>query len=224
MTGIEGVGRRDDTPAMFAWPDAHAPNPQIPLDELLHHSKNLFAIIQSLASLTARHATTIEDFKCRFTQRLHGLADAHELLMREGGHGAPLGSVIRRQLAPFVGDSPQVEIHGHEVDVGAKAAQTIGMAVHELATNAVRFGALSTRSGKVAISWRIDAATAGPPPLLLSWVEMGGPPVGPPSHRGFGHAVAVDMISRSLGARIGMDFEPSGVVWSATIPGSRFRN
>jgi two-component sensor histidine kinase len=192
-------------------------------DDALHRSRNLFAIIQSLSNLTARHSTTIDEFKSSFARRLHSLATTHDLLTREGGDGAPLAAVVRRQLASYVGDSPQVEICGREVVATAGAAQAIGMAVHELAANAFRFGALSTRSGKVSISWRFDKSALEFRPLLLRWVESDGPPVAPPSHRGLGYCVAVEMIARAIDAKIDIDFAPGGLAWVAEIPTINFR-
>jgi two-component sensor histidine kinase len=100
----------------------------------------------------------------------------------------------------------------------AEAAQALGLALHELATNAIKYGALSAPAGKVRVSWSFDGETSAPRALLLSWIERGGPQVTPPERRGFGHVVIGEMVERSLNGKVAMEFAAEGLNWSVSIP------
>ncbi len=122
--------------------------------ELTHRSKNLLAIVQSMARQTARSATSMADFEKRYMHRLHGLAASHDLLVNQNWVGAPLDELILRQVDAFAeANRINVAISGPAVMISAKAAQTIGLALHELATNSMKYGAFSTPKGKVSIEW-----------------------------------------------------------------------
>jgi two-component sensor histidine kinase len=120
---------------------------------------------------------------------------------------------------PFVdAKSSRVELLGADIVVRTEAAQAIGLAVHELATNAVKYGALSTPAGKIKISWALSCESLVAGELLLKWVERDGPGVVPPSRKGFGHLVIGEMIERSLNAKVRLEFFPNGLEWSVSIP------
>jgi two-component sensor histidine kinase len=191
------------------------------MQELSHRSKNLLTVIQSIARRTARTAPTMEEFESRFERRLQGLAASHDVLMRNSWQGAPLADLMRQQLMPFLDiRSSRLEIAGPDIVVTPEATQAIGLAIHELATNAVKYGALSAPSGKVVISW----AWTGESPsrkLLLKWVERGGPQVASPSRNGFGHLVIGQMIERSLNAEVVLEFPSRGLEWTASIPATK---
>lgn len=192
---------------------------QFLMHEISHRSKNLLTVIQSIARRTARTATTMEEFESRFGRRLQGLAASHDVLVRNNWQGAPLADLIRQQLEPFVDvRSSRFELAGPDVVVTAEAAQAIGLAIHELATNAIKYGALSAPTGKVKVSWEFDTDAGVPCQLLLNWKEEGGPPVVPPSHKGFGHVVVDDMIERSLNGKVAVEFAVSGLNWRVLIP------
>ena len=194
---------------------------QFLMHELSHRSKNLLAVIQSIARRTARTAATMEEFESRFGRRLQGLAASHDVLVLNTWQGAPLADLVRKHLEPFVDvQSSRVELTGPDIIVGAEAAQAIGLAIHELTTNAIKYGALSLPTGKVKVSWAFDGDADTPRQLLLNWVEQGGPPVVPPSHKGFGHVVFDDMIERSLNAKVAVEFAASGLNWRVSIPAS----
>jgi len=191
---------------------------QFLIKEVTHRSKNLLSVIRSIASQTIRNAESLDDFEARFSNRLRGLATSQDLLVRQVWRGAPIEDIVREQLVSFVEtQSPRVEIAGPNVIVTADAAQAIGLAIHELATNAVKHGALSGPAGKIVIGWTLldDAPRRA---LELCWRETGGPVVTPPSRRGFGHIVLQQLTSASLGGEVEMTFETDGVVWTATIP------
>ena len=189
------------------------------MHEISHRSKNLLTVIQSIARRTARTAATMEDFESRFGQRLQGLAASHDVLVRNSWQGAPLAELMRQHLLPFAdAKSSRLELVGPDITVTAEAAQAIGLALHELATNAIKYGALSVPAGKIKMSWTLDGTADGPRQLLLSWIEQGGPPVAPPSRIGFGHLVIEDMIARSLDGKVALEFAPLGLKWSVVVP------
>jgi two-component sensor histidine kinase len=195
------------------------------MHEISHRSKNLLTVIQSIARRTARTAATMKDFESRFGQRLQGLAASHDVLVRNSWQGAPLAALMRQHLLPFAdAKSSRLELVGPDITVTAEAAQAIGLALHELATNAIKYGALSVPAGKVKMSWILDDTADGPRQLLLSWIEQGGPPVAAPSRIGFGHLVIDDMIARSLDGKVALEFAPLGLKWSVVIPGTHLVN
>jgi two-component sensor histidine kinase len=155
----------------------------------------------------------------RFARRLHGLAASHDLLVHEGWRGAPIGELVRQQLAPFAeAGSARLQLLGPEIVVTTEAAQAIGLALHELATNAIKYGALSMPAGKVTVSWEFEADGIEPGRLRLSWLERGGPPVTIPSRKGFGHIVIERMVADALDGEIAMHFPPQGLSWTLCIP------
>ena len=192
---------------------------QFLMHELSHRSKNLLTVIQSIARRTARTAGTMEEFESRFGQRLQGIAASHDVLVGNSWQGAPLADLLRKHLEPFVDvQSSRVELGGPDIVVGAEAAQAIGLAIHELTTNAIKYGALSGPAGTVKVTWALDDDAGAPRLLLLNWIEQGGPPVVPPSHKGFGHVVFDDMIERSLKGKVALEFAASGLSWRVSIP------
>jgi two-component sensor histidine kinase len=185
--------------------------------ELTHRAKNLLAVVLSIATQTGRSTDSFGEFYERFSSRLQGLAASHDLLVRRGWHGAPISEIMQSQLEPFLGtDNVRLHTSGPPISVTPKAAEAIGLAIHELATNAVKHGAFSDRHGSVAITWIWDDST--PPNLQLSWVEEGGPPVVPPTRKGFGHIVCERVVSDLLGGQVKMLFPPEGVRWQLSVP------
>jgi two-component sensor histidine kinase len=192
---------------------------QLLMREISHRSKNLLAVVQAIAGQTVRTSDTTRDFELRFGRRLQGLAASHDLLVTEGWRGAPLDELVRQQLAPFVdAGSERIELDGPNVLLTAEAAQAIGLALHELATNAIKYGALSVPHGKVRVSWAFASNPGAPRHLQMSWVERGGPPVTTPSRKGFGHIVIERMVAESLNGEIAMVFAPEGLNWALSIP------
>jgi PAS domain S-box-containing protein len=192
---------------------------QFLMHEISHRSKNLLMVIQSIARRTARTAGSMEEFERRFERRLQGLAASHDVLVSKNWQGAPLADLVRQQLVAFAEiQGSRIELVGPDVVVTAEAAQALGLAIHELATNAIKYGALSMPAGKVSVSWTFDGDAGAARPLLLNWVEQGGPQVTPPQRKGFGHVVIGEMVERSLGAKVAMEFAAEGLNWSASIP------
>lgn len=187
--------------------------------ELTHRSKNLLAVIQAMARQTGGTAVSLDDFQSRFSARLHGLAVSHDLLVNEDWQGAFLADIVRSQVEHFADlASKRLVIEGDNVQLKPEAAQNIGLALHELATNAAKFGALANADGKVSISWSVITGAADGKMLQIIWRESGGPPVEPPTRRGFGSSVIERVVARALDGRVSLTFEPGGVVWTLETP------
>jgi len=186
--------------------------------ELTHRSKNLLAVIQAMARQSLSLQTDPKDFVGRFSERLSSLAGSHDLLSIDDWAGASLTQLIRSQLQHF-GDllDTRILIKGADVILQPEAAQNIGIVLHELSTNAAKFGALSVETGIVIISWSI-ASNGDEPRMRLNWREERGPPVLTPDHRGFGRMVMERIAGQALGGRSTATFAPDGVVWELDVP------
>lgn len=186
--------------------------------ELTHRSKNLLAVIQAMARQTARHAGTIDDFVERFSARLQALARSHDLLVQESWHGASLAEMVRSQLGHHLDrENGQVKVSGPDIMLRPEAAQNLGLALHELSTNAAKYGALSVPGGQVSIIWarRAESENGG---IGLEWRERGGPKVEAPQGRGFGSLVIERNLSRALDGEVALEFPPEGLVCRVLIP------
>lgn len=191
--------------------------------ELAHRSKNLVAVIQAIAHQTARYTDNVDEFIDRFSARLVSLARTHDLIVGKDKDGASLKDLVDTQLEPFVdGEKKQATIIGPHVILDQVATQNIGLALHELATNAAKYGALSVPEGRVSIEWKLVTTESGERMLRLSWREENGPPVTEPNRKGFGHIVVERTVADSLDASVDLKFAPTGVTWSVEIPASRF--
>jgi PAS domain S-box-containing protein len=191
------------------------------LGELNHRVKNTLAIVQSIAAQTQRSAPSPARFVEAFDARLLALSQAHNLLTRESWQGADLDDLLRETLRPHgVGEvGTRIALSGPAVRVGPAAAVAIGMAFHELATNAVKYGALSAESGRVDVVWRVEpAADGGPDRLVVEWRESGGPPVVPPTRRGFGSRMIERGLTGQLECAVELTFPPDGVRCRVAVP------
>jgi len=188
------------------------------LRELTHRSKNLLAVIQAMARQTARHAGSTETFLTQFADRLQALAASHDLLVRESWHGAALQELVHSQLAAYIDrDRNQITIDGPAVALKPEAAQNLGLALHELAANAARFGALSVPEGKVSILWQRSPTDEGEA-VALDWHEELGPKVRMRRRRGFGSMVIERNLALALEAKVDLAFDPEGLRCRIVIP------
>jgi PAS domain S-box-containing protein len=187
------------------------------LRETSHRSKNLLAVIQSMAAQTARSGGTVEEFETRLMQRLHGIAVSHDLIVDENWERVSLADLVWRQMKPFLESEQRLSIEGPPVYLTPEAAQNMGFALHELTTNAVKYGALSGLTGSVSVVWALEDC-GGDRRLRLSWRESNGPRVTPPSHAGFGSTVLKQLVGLSLDAEIASDFAPDGFWWELNAP------
>jgi PAS domain S-box-containing protein len=184
------------------------------LREVSHRSKNMLAIIQAIATQTARTSRSIDVFQARFSQRLQGMATSQDLLVNQDWQGVNLGALVRAQLRPFAEDvGGRLAVVGPNMILKPDAAQSLGLALHELATNATKYGALSNAGGRVLISWNI-VRISDEMRFHLEWRESDGPIVVAPIQKGFGHTIFERMIGQSLKATIEMQYQSDGVVWS----------
>lgn len=188
--------------------------------ELTHRSKNLLAVIQAMARRTARHAGSIDTFLERFSARLQSMARAHDLLVQESWYGASLHELIRSQLGHHLDRQSQVSLEGPNVLLKPEAAQSLGLALHELLTNAAKYGSLSAPGGRLAIrSRRLSPEEGGGMELL--WTESAGPKVAPPQYRGFGSLVIEQNLKRAADADVQLQFCPAGLNCRIVVPFSQ---
>jgi len=185
---------------------------QLLINELNHRVKNTLATVQSIASQTLRNVATVAEGRTAIEQRLIALSRAHDVLTRENWEGASLREIILQALEPYrsYGEA-RIRLQGPDVRLRPRMALALSMALHELATNAVKYGALSNDRGQIRIEWKLDSAGT-PPHFALRWEESGGPPVAPPSRRGFGSRLIERSLAQDLGGEVKVDFMPAGVV------------
>jgi PAS domain S-box-containing protein len=178
--------------------------------EVDHRSNNLLAVIQAMLRLTK--ADTAEEFQAAFQGRLSALANVQRLFSVSRWTGADIQTIIREELRPY--GSARVSMAGGDVRLPPSLAQAIAVAVHELATNAAKYGSLSGPAGKINISWQIDAADS----LVLKWTESGGPRIAEPLRKGFGVG-AIDGMMRTLSGRVTRQWKPEGLDCELSFPG-----
>jgi two-component sensor histidine kinase len=180
--------------------------------EMNHRAKNMLSVVDAIAHQTATRNP--DDFIERFSERIQALSANQELLVRNEWKGVEIGNLVRAQLAHFADlIGSRIAIQGSMLRLKPVGAQAIGLALHELATNAGKYGALSTEAGRVDIRWGTEGDT-----LAMSWTEREGPPVSPPQRCGFGTVVMKEMVERSVNGTADLDYAPSGVTWRLTCP------
>ncbi|MFL6828002.1 MAG: sensor histidine kinase [Bradyrhizobium sp.] len=190
------------------------------LNEVNHRSKNILGLVMAVAKQTA--VGTPKEFLERFSERIKALSAHQDLLIKNQWQSVDLSMLICAQLAhleDLVGQ--RIIITGPPIRVAASAAQAIGMAVHELTTNAVKHGALSGHTGRVNMGWQIVSGEGGQRQFVMAWQESSGPPVQMPSHQGFGSKVIKSMVELSLDGEVRIDFAPSGLRWQVECPAAK---
>ena len=181
------------------------------VDELNHRVKNMLTVVISLATQTLRRAGTLEEFSGVFLGRVHALTAAYSLLSRESWSAVQLDEIVTEELRPFIaGDRTNIVIEGPIVSLNPRGALALGMAIHELATNAAKYGALSVPEGDVAVTWDVERTDDGEH-LLLEWLERNGPPVPEPAKRGFGSVLIERALGHDLSGKAMIEFLPEGV-------------
>ena len=187
--------------------------------ELNHRVKNTLSVVQSLALQTLRGSATLEAFREAFQARLFALSATHNILMRELWESACMREILRAELEPFGGlDERRVSASGELVRLTPRQALGFGMAFHELATNAVKYGALSSTEGSVDIAWRTAPDAEGRPLLLVDWTERNGPAVAEPARKGFGSKLIERSICGELDGSMQMRFQSDGLTCSFSVP------
>jgi len=191
---------------------AHEEQISLLMREVSHRAKNMLSLVQAIARQTA--AREPEDFIGRFTERIQALAANQDLLVRNKWQGVDTEDLVRAQLAHFADlIESRIAVHGPKLRLNAAAAQAVGLALHELATNAGKYGALSTDAGRVDVGWRLGGDI-----FAMSWTERDGPPVRRPERRGFGSTVIDSMAKRAVSGEVELDYAQSGLEWRLTCP------
>lgn len=218
LTNYEGTGRERRLVSLIGTVQditerkEHEERTQLLLREMNHRSKNIMSVVDAIAHQTA--ATAPDDFIARFSERIQALAANQDLLVRNEWKGVDLGDLVVAQLAHFADlIGSRIVVRGEPLRLTAASAQAIGLALHELSTNAGKYGALSTDTGNVAIGWSTEGDT-----FCMHWCETGGPPVLAPKRRGFGGVVMETMAERSLAGKVVLDYAAAGVTWNLGCP------
>jgi PAS domain S-box-containing protein len=186
--------------------------------ELAHRVKNTLATVQSIIRQTLRRSSSLEEAEAILDARILALAAAHDVLLRDTWEGATLGEVVGVALRPFgVDQEGRFTCKGPGVHLSSRVALAFAMALHELATNAVKYGALSTEAGSVLLTWDI-LDNDGLERLRFTWEEAGGPAVAPPSRMGFGSRMIERALAIEIGGTAEIDYRPAGILFSATAP------
>jgi PAS domain S-box-containing protein len=180
--------------------------------EINHRAKNMLSVVDAIAHQTATRNP--EDFIERFSERVQALSANQDLLIRNAWHGVETEDLVRAQLAPFADlIGSRIVVRGPQLRLNAASAQAVGLALHELATNAGKYGALSTDAGRLDIGWAADGDT-----FTMNWTEREGPSVSAPQQRGFGTTVMEAMVARSVDGAVDLHYPQSGLTWRLTCP------
>lgn len=187
-------------------------------NELSHRVKNMLATLQAVASQTIRNAASLEDAGRTLTARIQSLDAANDLLVNERWEGASIHDLVERALAPFrLAEADSFVIAGPALRLPPRIAVGLALALHELATNAAKYGALSNSAGRVELSWSV-ADGARPHRLHLGWNEIGGPPVAPPSRTGFGSKLIQRVLTSDIGGTVELDYATAGLAFRMIAP------
>lgn len=184
------------------------------IEELAHRMKNTLSMVQAIVSQTLRGASSVDAARTEIMERLAVLSRAQDALTRTSWTSASLAATVDAALEPLSLGPERLAVEGPEVRLGSRAALSFTLALHELATNAVKYGALSSPEGRVRIDWRVDPAEDGPR-LRFTWTESGGPEVRTPERQGFGSRL-IDSVSRTFAGDSSLQFEADGVRWEVT--------
>jgi PAS domain S-box-containing protein len=178
--------------------------------EIQHRTKNLFAVVLAVVSRSFAGKSTVEDAEAAVVSRLRSLGQTHVMLIEKEWQGADLCDIVRTEISPYAG---RVNVDGPKLMLTARPAQNFALALHELATNAAKYGALSNATGRVHISWSRHASN-GRNDFTFRWQEQGGPPVSTPTQKGFGSAVLEQVMAEHFEEPPQIQFEPTGVVYA----------
>ncbi len=184
--------------------------------EVNHRAKNLLTVVQAIAHQSVKGSDP-QTFAENLTRRLQSLSASQDLIVSGNWVHVPIADLVKSQLAPFGVTAGRLILRGDPIVLKPEAAQGIGMAVHELATNAIKYGALSNEQGKIAVGWN-TVQDNGRNYFEMTWTEIGGPLVEPTSHRGFGRKVIERMAAEAVQGEVDYRFDPDGVRWSLKAP------
>ncbi|MGZ8387368.1 MAG: HWE histidine kinase domain-containing protein [Rhodoplanes sp.] len=192
------------------------------MGELSHRTKNVLAVVQAMAWQTSRTTTDAKEFQERLSQRVDGLGRSIDLLVRREWEGVDLEDLIRDQLEPFLDHADaRLELSGPSLVLKPNGAQDLGLVLHELATNASKYGALSTPNGRILVDWSVMIGPNAAAIFQMSWKEQGGPPVETPTRIGFGATVIREMMTKTHKGKVSSDFVPEGFMWRLEMEAQR---
>jgi two-component sensor histidine kinase len=186
------------------------------MGELAHRAKNQLAVVKGMALQTARQSTTVDELVEQLSQRIQGLAESQDLMVRQNWQGAWLNDLVKAHLDLF-GAGSRAQIEGPPLFLNANAVQNIGFALHELATNASKYGAMKSPQGRVQVTWRGPGDDGR---IHMEWVERDGPLVQTPTRRGFGSLVMTELVEQAVRGTATLDFSPEGLRWHLEFPAS----
>lgn len=193
------------------------------LRELVHRTKNVLTLVQAILRQIARQSATKEEFQEAADSRLQGLAQSVELLAQENWYGVSLRELIDQHLSTVGVSLEQRAIAGEDFVLGVSAVQNLGLVLHELATNSIKYGALQSPQGCIHISWSCAGSRRDEPAVLLEWREEGGPPVAPPQRSGFGSIIIERHAAAAFSAGVTLEYRPEGLYWALHAPWSALR-
>ncbi|MDP2358316.1 MAG: HWE histidine kinase domain-containing protein [Beijerinckiaceae bacterium] len=210
--------RQKASEALIQQLEAVSGRQKVLIRELHHRVRNMLATIQGVMAVTSRSSGTIQEFTQSFSERLQSLARTHQLLTDDLLQSASLAHLLKQELTPFDdGSGQRFQLQGPPVDLPSSLAVPFGMAIHELTTNALKYGALSTPVGRIAVDWSVDGKDTARE-LTLRWTERGGPVVRPPKRRGFGTILIDRVLGPQAHARTSLTYEPTGIVFEMQAP------
>lgn len=188
--------------------------------ELTHRAKNMFAVISALSHQVGAMSTDIPSFQKQFDDRLKSLSVSHDLLVRENWQDVSIAELVRSQLAFVSGsDVARIAVEGPALRLSPNQAEYLGLALHELATNAVKYGALSVPMGKISAVWKADEAARQ---LLFEWREVDGPPAAEPKRKGFGSIILKTIVPAVFRGTTEVRYQPQGLIWQLKAPFDHF--
>ena len=202
---VRGTGLVRDVTELRKWEESQ----RLLIGELNHRVKNMLAVIQSVARQTQRTTSDVGAFTEAFENRVQALAAAHDILTRRRWSGAELEEIVRRALETFAASDMRAHIGGPAVRLGPDATISFAMALHELATNALKHGSLTSAEGRVDVTWQLGDAGN----VIFEWIESGGPKIAPPTRRGFGTRLLERGIARELDGEVRVEYREQGFYW-----------
>ncbi|MGP4806516.1 sensor histidine kinase [Agrobacterium cavarae] len=192
---------------------------QLILHELVHRSKNMLTLVQAMMRQLARENTTVPELQKEVDHRLRGLAMSISALAEVQWEGLPIHRLVKGHLEVFGSTAHQVDISGEDFLLSPEAAQNLGLILHELSTNSIKYGALSVREGRVRLHWALNSTDHDS--VTMEWTETGGPPASQPSRRGFGSTIIKRHAESAFSAVVSTDYAQTGFTWSMTAPVER---
>lgn len=193
-------------------------NQELLIAELHHRVKNTLSTVQALIQLNLRSSPTLAVFRGTIGGRIESLAKTHTLLTSKRWHAIAFRDILNSELEPYQ-QTERVGLSGPDFDLEAEVATTVGMVIHELTTNAAKYGALSSSTGSIEVHWSLETiADDADARMTLSWHERGGPPVQPPDSKGFGSILIERLIVRQFGGTAKFEFARDGLLFRAAFP------